>query len=262
MRKTAIALLALGLAAVLVSPASATKFWTETFTYTNQALGAGPVVGSLNPTTGWITHSSTFGGTPTDIQIISGVAVGNHANAPDDSRMFGVTTGATDKTYSCFNLNIPTPAVLPMTGTIYFAHFKDNIAAGTQFTARVFGAPIVGDNAHYQLGIAIGSAGPNNFWATPLTFDTWYVVATMYDAATGGAKLWVNPAGESSLSIANIDGNVAGRLLGAFALRQSTGNWMYQVDDISVGTTFDETCKGLPTPVRTETWGRLKTLYR
>ena len=172
------------------------------------------------------------------------------------------TALATDKTYACFSLNIPTPTSLPMSGIIYFAHFKDNVATGTIFSARVFGAPITGDNANYNLGIAMGSAGPNNFWATPLAFDTWYVVATMYDAATGVARLWVNPAAEASLSITNIDANVTGRLLGAFALRQSTGNWLFKVDDLSVGTTFDETCAGLPTPTRRSTWGSLKTLYR
>lgn len=271
MRKIAIAFLALGLAAsIAVAPASATKFWTETFTYSDQALGAAPV-GSVNPTTGWYTHSSgsNLGGSPSDIQIISGVANGNHANQPDDSRPFGagysITTGATDKTYCCFSLYVPTPASAMLTTFQYFAHFKDNLTTGTTFTCKLYTAGIASDPTHFNLAINnTVTAGPYQPWTSPLSFDTWYTIAMVYDAAAGVSKLWVNPADESSPFVTANDPILIGRLLGAFALRQiSNGSaGTYRLDNISVGTNFDDTCKGSPTPTRNETWGRLKTLYR
>ncbi len=77
MRKTAIALLALGLAATLVSPAMAISFWSETFSYPDGGLAAGSGGN-------WAIHS----GTGTDIQVASGVAVGDMATTPDDNRTF------------------------------------------------------------------------------------------------------------------------------------------------------------------------------
>jgi hypothetical protein len=270
MRKIAIAFLALGLAASFaVAPASATKFWTESFTYSDQALGAAPV-GSVNAVTGWYTHSSggNLGGSPTDIQIISGVANASHTNQPDDSRPFGagysITTGASDKTYACFSLYVPTMTSM-LTTYQYFAHFKDNLTTGTTFTCKLYTAGIASDPTHFNLAINnTVTAGPYQPWTSPLSFDTWYTIAMLYDGATGISKLWVNPADETSPSVSANDPVLTGRLLGAFGLREISNSsaGTYRVDDISVGTTFDETCKGLPTPTRNETWGRLKTLYR
>jgi hypothetical protein len=269
MRKIAIALLVLGLAAVLVSPASASVFWTENFTYPDQPLGAAPV-GTVNATTGWYTHSSggNLGGSPTDIQIVSGEARGNHANQPDDSRPFGpghsITTGATDKTYACFSLMVPTQASMLNTYQ-YFAHFKDNSPTGTTFTCKLYTAGITGNATQFNLAINnTVTAGPYQPWTTPLNFNQLYTVAMLYDAATGISKLWVDPVNEASPSVSAIDPVLTGRLLGAFALRQisnaSAGS--YRIDNISVGTTFGETCGGLPTPTLRPTWGELKTIYR
>lgn len=269
MRKTAIALLVLGLTAIMVSPALAANFWIETFTYADQALGAAPV-GSVNATTGWYTHSSgtNLGGSPTDIQIISGVAHGNHANQPDDSRPFGaghsITTGAADITYACFKLYVP--AMTGMLNTYqYFAHFKDNLPTGSAFTCKLYLAGITGDATQFNLAINnTVTAGPYQPWVTPLSFDIWYDVAMRYNGATGLSTLWVNPSGEGSASVTATDPVLTGRLLGAFGLRQisNAAAGAFRVDDISVGTTFAVACGGDPTPTRGSTWGQIKTLYR
>ena len=54
------------------------------------------------------------------------------------------------------------------------------------------------------------------------------------------------------------------RMAGAFAMRQisSASAGLYRIDNISVGTSFTETCGGLPTPTQRTTWGELKTIYR
>lgn len=260
MRKTAIALLALLLTA---SVASATVFFQETFSYPNGALGAAPT-GTVNATTGWLTHSNTGGGT-NDIQVVSGAAVGNMANSPDDSRPFGagfsIVTGASDITYSCMKVtitnNVPGVALTP--GAVYFAHFKDNIATGTTFSGKVFVQGV--DATTFNLGISNNLNTPV-YWGSSLSINTTYVVATRYNAATGIASLWVNPASEASTFVSGTDAPALGRGLAAYGFRQSTANWSYTIDDLSVGTSFDEVCGGLPTPTSTSTWGRLKSIYR
>ena len=71
MRKTAIMLLALGLAAAAAAPAFAVSLMTESFTYPN---------GNLVPNGGWATHS----GTGTDIQVLGAVDCSHHTR-PDET---------------------------------------------------------------------------------------------------------------------------------------------------------------------------------
>lgn len=263
MRKTAITLLALGLVAALAASASATVFYTESFTYPDGPLGATPP-GTINGTTGWVTHSSTLGGSASDIQVVSGVAVGSMSNAPDDSRpffpSFSDSTGSAAVTYSCMKVTITASAALTA-GPVYMAHFKDNNPTGTVFSAKIFIGGIAGNATQYNVGISNGPANTPVMWASPLNVGQQYIFATRFDASTGVATLWVNPANESSTSVSGTDAGGAGRSLGAYGFRQSTANWGYKIDDLSVGTSFSETCGG-PTPTTTGTWGRLKTLYR
>jgi hypothetical protein len=259
MRKVAIALLALGLALVLVTPASATVYFSELFSYAN-----GPLV--ANSGGNWFVHSGT---PPTDIQVVNGVAVGDMAQGPDDSRNLGVTTGAAAKTYACFLVTIPTPGTLPVVAN-YFAHFK-NAGSGTTFTSKTFVGP-GSDNNHFRFGISTqanaGATPAPVFWPSDLNFDTQYALAIKYDAATGISYLWVNPASEASPSIQSLAADASansGRQLVCFALRQSnTGGttWTYKVDQVGTASTFDEACVSGPTPTSKSTWGTLKALYR
>src|SRR5262249_37055461 len=76
MRKIATPLIVLGLVACFAVPALASSLLSETFTYPDGNLaGNGP----------WAVYSGT---PPTDIQVVSGRAQGNHANAPDDHALF------------------------------------------------------------------------------------------------------------------------------------------------------------------------------
>lgn len=258
MRKATLLITALALLAI-AGPAFSASFWSEQFSYANGALTA--------VTANWTTHSGTGGGA-TDLQVSSGVLTGNNSNAPDDNRLFGVTQSATAKTYACFQAMIPSPATAPVLN--YFAHFKDS---GTfNFGARVYVAPSGGA---FTFGLSVGSCGTGctvALWPTTLNYGQWYTVAILYDAAAGSAKLWVDPAGEGSLSISHNtwSGTVsqAGFQMTAFALRQSssgvpsgTSSWQYNVDNIQVGDAFSDLCPS-PTGAASSTWGRLKTLYR
>ena len=255
MKKATLLITALALLAI-AGPAFSASFWSEQFSYANGAL--------TSVSANWTTHSGTTG---TDITVNGGVAQGNMSSIPDDNRTFP-TQSATGKTYACFQAMIPTPAATPVLN--YFAHFKDS---GTfNFAARVYVAPSGGT---FTFGLSVGSCGSGctvALWPTALNYNQWYTVAIMYDAAAGSAKLWVDPAGEGSLSISHNtwSGTVSqvGFQLSAFALRQSssgvpsgTSAWTYNVDNIQVGDLFSDLCPS-PTGAASSTWGRLKTLYR
>lgn len=235
MRKV-IALLALGVLAA--SSATAAVSWTETFTYPD---------GNLTAVSSWVTHS----GTGTDVQVVSGAAVVNSANAPDDNYQFRTQAEATatDILYAAFRMKIS--GTQTATGT-YFAHFMNT---GTFFAGRVFAA--LNDASTYKLGINTTSGTPA-FWATPLNKDEWYTVVVKYNAGNGVSTLWVNPTNESSPSL---DGPAVtvGTLISGFALRQSAGYGIATIDDIEVSDFFP--VNGA-VPTTSSSWSSVKSDYR
>ena len=241
-KKLGTAVLALA-ALTLASPAMAVSFWGETFPYSNGNLTA--VSGGL-----WVNHS----GTGSFIQVSGGeaVLVQGSGSREDVNRSF-TPRDSLDKTYACFKVTVPT-APLPITD-VYFAHLKDS---GTfNFAARVF---VTGSGSSFTFGLAATSSTIGATWPSALNFGQQYTVAIMYDAAAGSAKLWVDPTSESSPSI-TVTGGTAKFLIEAFAMRQAGGNTSQLIDNVGVGTTFDDICPS-PTPTNATTWGRVKTLYR
>lgn len=254
MRKTAISLLTLGLVAASFATATAGSLMSESFTYPDGGLVA-------NSGGNWTTHS----GTGTDIQLVGGAILGSSANSPDDNRLLSAARSATDKTYACFRVRIPTTASA-ITAANYFAHFMVN---STTFRSKVFIAP---SGSTFTLGLTVtaNAAGTPavipaaNMWGTALNFDTWYTVAISYDAATGTSEMWIDPASEASTKITVTEATASGGALTAFGFRQSavTGAaFTYNADDLSVGTTFADACGGA-TSSHSSSWGRIKTIYR
>jgi hypothetical protein len=263
MRITATALLALGLAAILVSPALAATIMSETFAYSD---------GNLVPN-GAPFAWANFSGAVTDIQVASGRATGFGPNANDDHALF--TPQATSAvTYACFRATIPAPSGQPK--PIYFAMLKDG---GTSiFVARVYVLPLP-TAGEWTFGISYSSTsatvGVVPWSATTLAYGTDYTIAIKYDPAAFTATLWVDPVDESSTSV-SIVGTAAAVAVSGFGLRQSataatlpaspayvgSADWGFSVDNIGVGTTFTSACVPVPTPTIKSTWGMLKTIYR
>jgi len=243
-RNTLVAILALGLAfASFATNADAGSLMSESFSYPD---------GGLVLTSGgnWTNHS----GTGTDIQVIGGAAVGIMSNFPDDNRLLSSARSSTDKTYACFRLVIPTSAA-PLVCN-YFAHF---MVSSTVFRSKVFVTPSGGQ---FTLGLSVtanASGSPlappvpplGATWPTTLNYDQAYNVVISYNAVGGVSEMWVDPINESSPSIVATDAAAASGALTAFGLRESnTGGaaFQYIVDDLSVGTTFEDAC-GAPPPV-------------
>lgn len=258
MRVHATALLPLALAAILVSPANSAVLMTDTFPYPD---------GNLAGNGGWV----NFSGALTDIQVLLGRAVGSGPNANDDHSLFAAQPTSTP-TYACFDVIIPTIAGAPK--PIYFAMLKDG---GTSiFVSRVYVLAITGG---WTFGISYSSTsttvGVTPWSATTLSYGTNYRVAIKYDPAVSTSRLWVDPVNEASTSVANV-GTAAAVAVSGFGLRQSasastlpaspsyagTADWGFSVDNLGVGTTFDDACSGGVTPTQKSTWGGLKTIYR
>ncbi len=258
MRKTAITLLTLGLVLAFAAPAFAVNLLSDSFTYPN---------GNLVPNGGWANYS----GAGTDIQVSGGRAVGTGLNAPDDHRLF-TAQPTTSKTYACFEVTIPDPGGAPK--PIYFAELKD--AGASNLVSRVYVLPITGG---WTFGISHSStsstAGVTPWSATSLTYGQSYKVVINYDPVNKSSTLWVNPATELSPSVTNVNTAIAALAVSGFGLRESnvastlpaspaytgTADWGYSVDNLGVGTTFDDACGAL-TEVTPATWGRIKVLYR
>ena len=258
MKKIVTTLLALCLAATTFAAlANAGSLLTEPFSYSDGDL-------TLASAGLWATHS----GTGTDIQVVSGIASGSMTQAPDDNRLLSGAPTATDKTYACFLVRIPAPSVTLVCN--YFAHFMVN---STTFRSKVFVTPL-GNSFTFGVSVTANAAGSppappasplGATWATALNYDEWYTVVIDYDAATGVSDLWVNPSDESSTRITATDAGAASGTLTAFGLRQSSTSgaaFAWDVDNISVGTTFADACTGYPTPAARSTWGRIKSMYR
>jgi hypothetical protein len=259
MKKLVTTLCALAALSALAASAFAAPLVVEPFAYPD-----GNLTQAGSP---WTTFSGTL---PIDIQVISGRAVGNNTNAPDDQIAF-TAQPLTSSTYACFNVVIPDPGGAPKGN--YFAMLKD---AGTSaFFSRVFVLPLAGGG--FTFGISFSSVnattGPVLWSATPLAYGQPYSIVIKYDPVALTSTMWVNPSSEASPSVSQT-GTGTGIAISTFALRQSstaatlptgyatgTVNFLYSVDDLGVGPTFADAC-GQPVPSRASTWGRLKSIYR
>jgi hypothetical protein len=258
MKRTAIVF---GIAALLcAAPVFATSLLTETFSYSDGDLVA---VSGGN----WTMHS----GSGTDVQVVTGTAVGNPLNSPDDNRTFA-PQGAADKTYYVCRVKIPTPAEA-MTGWTYFAHFKDT--STFNFSGRLWVLP---SGSSFRFGVSVSSVNSSTYltdiaqWPSDLQFDTWYIIMISYDAGAGLSEMWVNPVNESSTKVTSntTSGTATGFLVSAFAIRQGNGgsglpspiNWTFVIDSIGIGTTFDDALQAGTVAVQDETWSGIKGLFR
>lgn len=258
MRKTAIALLVLGLSAIGFAPASAAVLLSEGFPYADGGLVA-------NSGGNWANHS----GAGTDVTMVSGRASVSIVNAPDDNRAF-TPQSTTTPIYTCFEVTVADPGAAPK--LVYFQHLKET---GTAiFVARVYVAPLVGGGWTFALSHSSTSTtvGVVNWSATSLVYGQNYRIVTKYDPATATSTMWVDPVSEASTSVSQT--GTTNTLMVAVALRQSstaatvpagtptgTANWTASVDNLGVGTSFDDACLQI-TPTRGVTWGQVKTIYR
>jgi hypothetical protein len=245
MKRLATTFFALAVLVALALPANAAVLLNETFTYPDGAL-----VGNG----GWTAHS----GAGAKVIMVAGGAVtlqqstgsGEDVNAPFTQQ------GAAAITY--YSLDVTVNGTVG-TGSEYFSHFR--VPATNFFSARVFvGPPLASGN--FTFGLRAGSASTTVFWPSDFTYGVKYKVVAFFDASTGNAGLWIDPATQASPSISST-GGVIGDQVGEIALRQAapTGATLTEViDNILVGQAFSDVAGGA-TAVEATSWGRVKMLY-
>jgi len=259
MKRLATTLGLFALAATMAPPAFAINLFSDGFAYPN---------GNLVGNGGWANYS----GANIDVQVAAGRATGGAIpnNQNDDHRLFAAQS-TTTRTYACFIANIPTFAGAPK--PIYFAELKDGGAANLVSRVYVVSHPTGG----WTFGISHGSTGAAvglTAWPTALSFNTDYTLVINYDPVNHTSSLWVNPANELSPSVTDANAAIAALSVSGFGLRQSnaastlpagtfpgTIDWNWAVDNLGVGTTFDDAC-ARPTPTTKSTWGKVKSIYR
>lgn len=237
---------------VLPAVAGASLILNEQLTYPN---------GNLVGNDGWVASSATglFA-----VQVSSGQAILTQGSGSreDVNDPWGAARGAADQTFVSLLVTVPSATVFGAGD--YFAHFR-NMSTFTYPTRIFIGAPLAGGN--FTFGVSASSTGGTSgnvptWWPTDFAFGSTHLIVAMYDAATGAAKMWVDPITEASPSVtATAVIPPIGDLVNAYCLRQGSVTTSQQnVDYILVGPSFADVMGA--TPVVKTTWGRVKGLYQ
>jgi hypothetical protein len=233
----------------VVSAVNAALLFSDTFNYPNGNL---TIVG--NPP--WYSHSSS-GTAP--IQVTNSLIQVRGVTGEDDSADFSAVGYATNSgvvLYSSYTLVISNSAGLPSAAGSYVSHFKD-LATGFSFHARVFlstsnyTTATVAAPGNYFIGIgngslANGSAAGSSVvqqWPSELSAGTVYTVVTRCDLGNSQiSTLWINPTAESDPSITATDFNDSTnqQAMASYAFRQNGGGGTNYIDNLKIGTSFND----------------------
>jgi len=213
---------------------------SDTFSYTNGVLQSV----SANK---WIGHS----GPTNQVDVSNGTlrlsqSEGQDVNASFAGQSYGTANG--DRLYASFRVKFTGP---PSGAGSYFAHFKD-AAAG--FRTRIWALTNSAAPGALRLGISSTSGSePATIHTTDLQLNSEYVVVTRLILTNGISSLWIDPYSESAPSISTGAGGVIP--ISSFAFRQASGIGSIQVDDLLIGTTFDDV---VPPAEQTNTWPAIR----
>jgi hypothetical protein len=225
--KRLIALAVAAVCAASASPALAALIYNETFSYPDGQLTT--VSGGL-----WVNHS----GTGTFIPVTSGkITLSQGAGSREDvHRDFGSTLAAGGVIYAGFDVSVSAAAAFTgVSNDVYFAHTYVN---STTFPSRVFVTSFGG--ADFTFGLGNATASPTAIWASGFTFGTTNRAVLSYNFDTGLSELWINPTSPASPKISFSAAVTQG--LTAFGFRQGTPTTGSDqvIDNLRVGTTFDD----------------------
>ncbi len=207
----------------------------EPFTYPDDT-------GIADGSTPWINHSGTFGQT----KVTGGKLLLISTNSEDFNReffplFFPPTNGVV--LYSSYKVRF---FQRPTAGGDYFAHYKDDTAAG--FRAKVFASSAGSESNALRLGITLNlsTITTNLLHPTAIVTNTEHTVVTRYDIGTGACALWIDPSEETDTSVSSPDSTGAITVF-SFAFRQPTGAiGTFTVDDLKIGACFGDVVEARP----------------
>lgn len=227
--------LALLLAAFVPVVTHAERLLNEPFDYADGALIS--VAPSL-----WVNHS----GTAEQQNVESGALVVTGSEAEDANRTFTATPYSSGTLYASFDLVM---TALPASAGGYFFHFKDTgTGAASTFLGRLFARTTGAGEGKYRLGISYVSTAAANIVPVEkdLDLNTAYKVVVRLDLGATNATVWINPTTESATSDRAVTIDTAGSGVGMsqVAFRQATGIGDLRVDNLLVGTRFEDVAEG------------------
>jgi hypothetical protein len=200
---------------------------SDSFNYANGDLTT--VSGGL-----WAGHSSA-GMNP--VQVLDGEAIINQMGGQEDaSRLVGSTMSPGDIWYASFSITVEgNETSTPVSNYLYFAHFKPS---GSSYASRVALVALDGSDFTFNIVSTSGSVGTS--WATGFTYGSTHTIVHSYNFGTGESRMWVDPTSFDSPSVAHAGSFTGGFAQSGYAFRQTTGNTVENIDDLVIGTTFND----------------------
>ena len=216
---------------------------SDPFNYPN-----GPLAGA--PDSPWFAYNSAGNGpvlaTNSQIRLSGANQEDVEASLPGGP----YTTNNPVALYSSFKIKVTSDPGL--NGT-YFAHFKDtNTGPAIGAGARIWISTIDASSGNplpsgkFRFGIGNGILATNSSGQIPvdLTLNTTNLLVTRFFPATGVATIWLNPAAEPDANTSATDAGTTNRPnplnVATYAFRQSTGQGAMLIDDLRIGTSFDD----------------------
>jgi len=194
----------------------------------------GPIVGA--PGSPWLPNTGTAN---TMLATNSSLEVSTSRTEDIAAPLSRVLTNTTDvAAYASFTVRF---LGLPTTNGAYFAHFT---AAGSlgNHRGRVWASLTnATPPGKFRLGIGntTGSSPSSALWPSDLDTNVFYKVVTRIDLTTGACTLWIDPTNESDPSVT--DSTALGpQTISHFGFRQATGEGVSRIDDLRVGSTFND----------------------
>ena len=233
-RSTAFCLL---LVVVAQNGSDAALILSESFDYPDGTLEEGA-------SERWTGHSGTDG----QVEVLQGRMVLTGAESQDvNATLEGgpYASGSVPFLFCGFKVRF---TEIPAAKGTYFAHFKDGRSG---FRGRIWARASAETDGMIQLGISSGSGTAADEWhGATVTLETDHWVVCRLATADIVATLWLDPESQQSPSVSS--GGGANLEISAFAFRQSSGMGGALVDDLRVGTEFEDVYAG-GQPVLVET---------
>jgi len=208
----------------------------DDFSYTDGSIVANSAGNAPN---NWNNHS----GTNNETQVLSGKLLLNNTNSEDIDRFFTNSPIASTSGQIIYTRMVVNFSALPTANSTgeYFTHIY---GFSGLFKARVFAITNGAALGKFRFNITSGGFTTGNFPQDIGTNEN-HVIITAYNTATAEATLWVDPVSESSTSEVASDVSAPGTVYG-IAFRQATGIGTMTVDDLVMGSTFNEVLLVLP----------------
>jgi hypothetical protein len=219
--------------AAIAAQAPAALILNESFSYPD-----GPLTAVSSGV--WSSHS----GTALQLDVSAGKVNLTQSEGEDVNALLQGEPYTSGNLYAAFLVNFSTA---PTGGGSYFAHLKDATASG--FRCRVFAAATGATVGKYRVGVANGT-GTAVMVPTDLDLGTDYLLVIRYDTGTASSTLWINPGSEAATGDrADATDTQSPLAIASVALRQSGSMGVLTLDDLKVGTSFNDVVSGGdPTP--------------